>query len=177
MLRPRLPRCVAPVWRCSRALHGAPVRTAPVPVPISKLLESPPADPEDVTVNGFVRSIRQLKSRAFASIGDGSSLEPLQALLTPEQAHRSATPKPPLLCLSPSFNNPSAPPSPSHVICFHALCRRRKAIWLTVAQQLIDRRRCTIEGRMEALAQSEGPEPRTARGGSGRVGRSRPRCM
>lgn len=42
----------------------------------------------DVTVNGFVRSIRKQKTRSFAAIGDGTSLEPLQALLTPAQAER-----------------------------------------------------------------------------------------
>ncbi|KAH8819795.1 asparaginyl-tRNA synthetase-like protein [Xylogone sp. PMI_703] len=75
------------------SLHRSrpPARPAPAAVPISKLLASQPADPDNVTVNGFVRSIRQLKSRSFASIGDGSSLEPLQALLTPEQAHSLST--------------------------------------------------------------------------------------
>lgn len=39
-----------------------------------------------VVVNGFVRSIRKQKRVAFAAIGDGTTLEPLQAVLKPEQA-------------------------------------------------------------------------------------------
>ncbi|RDI84219.1 hypothetical protein Vi05172_g5865 [Venturia inaequalis] len=38
------------------------------------------------TVDGFVRSIRKQKRVAFATIGDGSTVTPLQAVLTPEQA-------------------------------------------------------------------------------------------
>jgi hypothetical protein len=55
---------------------------------VAKLLESSPSA-SDVAVNGFIRSIRNQKTRSFAAIGDGSSLEPLQALLTPAQAERS----------------------------------------------------------------------------------------
>jgi hypothetical protein len=54
---------------------------------VAKLLNSSPSD-ENVTVNGFIRSIRNQKARSFAVIGDGTSLEPLQALLTPVQAQR-----------------------------------------------------------------------------------------
>jgi aspartyl/asparaginyl-tRNA synthetase len=54
---------------------------------VAKLLNSSPSD-RNVTVNGFVRSIRNQKARSFAVIGDGTSLEPLQALLTPVQAQR-----------------------------------------------------------------------------------------
>lgn len=39
-----------------------------------------------VTVNGYVRSIRKQKRVAFAAIGDGSTIESLQAVLKPEQA-------------------------------------------------------------------------------------------
>jgi asparaginyl-tRNA synthetase len=56
---------------------------------VAKLLGSTPSN-GNVTVNGFVRSIRNQKTRSFAVIGDGSSLEPLQALLTPVQAQRYA---------------------------------------------------------------------------------------
>jgi asparaginyl-tRNA synthetase len=38
------------------------------------------------TVDGFVRSIRKQKRVAFATIGDGSTISALQAVLTPEQA-------------------------------------------------------------------------------------------
>lgn len=56
-------------------------------ISVAKLLATP-ADEGEREVCGFVRSIRKQKTRAFASIGDGSSLEPLQAMLTPEQAQR-----------------------------------------------------------------------------------------
>lgn len=48
----------------------------------------PPEDisRNDVQINGLVRSIRKQKQRAFASISDGSTLTPLQACLTPDQA-------------------------------------------------------------------------------------------
>jgi len=44
------------------------------------------SDVEAVTVHGFVRSVRRQKRIAFAAIGDGSSLAPLQLVLKPEQA-------------------------------------------------------------------------------------------
>jgi asparaginyl-tRNA synthetase len=40
----------------------------------------------EVEVNGYVRTIRKQKRIAFAAIGDGSSLQPVQAVLTPDQA-------------------------------------------------------------------------------------------
>lgn len=39
-----------------------------------------------VTVHGFVQSIRKQKKVAFAALSDGSSIEPLQVVLTPDQA-------------------------------------------------------------------------------------------
>lgn len=35
----------------------------------------------DVVVDGWVRSIRAMKTRAFIALGDGSSLAPLQAVV------------------------------------------------------------------------------------------------
>jgi asparaginyl-tRNA synthetase len=46
----------------------------------------PPLSGETLTLNGFVRSVRKQKRVAFAAIGDGSSLQTVQAVLTPEQA-------------------------------------------------------------------------------------------
>ncbi|KAF2685750.1 asparaginyl-tRNA synthetase [Lentithecium fluviatile CBS 122367] len=46
---------------------------------------------ETLTVNGFVRSVRKQKRVAFAAIGDGSSLQTVQAVLTPEQAEGLST--------------------------------------------------------------------------------------
>jgi hypothetical protein len=61
--------------------------SGPLCLTVAKLLNSPPSI-GSVTVNGFIRSIRNQKQRSFAVIGDGTSLEPLQALLTPDQAQR-----------------------------------------------------------------------------------------
>ncbi|TVY80954.1 Asparagine--tRNA ligase [Lachnellula suecica] len=66
-------------------------RDIPTALPVAHLLATGPVDPGHVVVNGFVRSLRSQKLRAFASIGDGSSLEPMQALLTPEQAKNLST--------------------------------------------------------------------------------------
>lgn len=44
------------------------------------------SDLEAATVHGFVRSVRRQKRIAFAAIGDGSCLAPLQLVLRPEQA-------------------------------------------------------------------------------------------
>jgi aspartyl/asparaginyl-tRNA synthetase len=41
---------------------------------------------EDVTVTGFVQTVRKQKKIAFVALSDGSSLEPLQAVLHPDQA-------------------------------------------------------------------------------------------
>lgn len=36
---------------------------------------------EDVAVNGFIRSVRTMKSRSFVALGDGGSLASLQAIV------------------------------------------------------------------------------------------------
>lgn len=81
-----LARRVGQAFMGCRAIH---TQTENSRSTIARILEHKPADPADVVVTGFVRSIRNQKQRSFASIGDGSSLEPLQALLTPAQAQRS----------------------------------------------------------------------------------------
>ncbi|KAM0161110.1 hypothetical protein ACHAPG_002588 [Botrytis cinerea] len=60
---------------------------------VAKLLGTSPENVDEVkvNVNGFIRSIRNQKKISFASIGDGSSVQPLQALLTPQQAERLST--------------------------------------------------------------------------------------
>jgi asparaginyl-tRNA synthetase len=88
MVKPCLSRAVKLVIRHSRGFHSQPWLGPQGPIPVARLLEAPPRDPDHVIVNGFIRSIRNQKHRSFASIGDGSSLEPLQALLTPQQAQR-----------------------------------------------------------------------------------------
>lgn len=54
---------------------------------IAKLLEwKPQEEVRDVVVNGFIRSVRSMKSRSFVALGDGSSLASLQALVPTNQA-------------------------------------------------------------------------------------------
>ncbi|THW26336.1 asparaginyl-tRNA synthetase [Aureobasidium pullulans] len=60
------------------------------PANIASLLKSSTGSTEEsspeIEVNGYVRTIRKQKRIAFAAVGDGSSLQPVQAVLTPEQA-------------------------------------------------------------------------------------------
>ncbi|CZR57876.1 related to asparaginyl-tRNA synthetase (mitochondrial) [Phialocephala subalpina] len=84
----RLVRCLGQAFKGCRAIHTKADNSR---LTIARILEEKPADPTDVVVTGFIRSIRNQKQRSFASIGDGSSLEPLQALLTPAQAQSLST--------------------------------------------------------------------------------------
>lgn len=74
--------------RVQQRFHSSAPSPTASPLSVAKLLATP-ADDGERQVYGFVRSIRKQKTRAFAAIGDGSSLESLQALLTPAQAERS----------------------------------------------------------------------------------------
>jgi len=60
------------------------------PANIASLLKSSAETTEESTpeieINGYVRTIRKQKRIAFAAVGDGSSLQPVQAVLTPDQA-------------------------------------------------------------------------------------------
>lgn len=59
---------------------------------IARLLEwKPQEEVRDVVVNGFVRSVRSMKSRSFVALGDGSSLASLQALVPTNQAQGCAS--------------------------------------------------------------------------------------
>ncbi|KAK3384962.1 hypothetical protein B0H63DRAFT_175216 [Podospora didyma] len=54
---------------------------------VAQLLDWRPAEKaDDVVVNGFVRSVRSMKTHRFVSLGDGSSLLPLQAVVHTDQA-------------------------------------------------------------------------------------------
>ncbi|EAW09534.1 asparagine--tRNA ligase SLM5 [Aspergillus clavatus NRRL 1] len=46
---------------------------------------------QEIKVNGFIRSVRKQKRFAFAEISDGTTIEPLQAILKPAQACELAT--------------------------------------------------------------------------------------
>ena len=57
------------------------------PTSISGLLEwKPEAAVDSVAVNGFVRSVRSMKNHRFVSIGDGSTVAPLQAVIPTQHA-------------------------------------------------------------------------------------------
>ena len=76
----------------SRLTRSSSRVTRPPRTAINALLNAETGSPTalaqaPITVNGFVRSLRKQKRVAFAAIGDGSSLEPLQAVLSPEQAN------------------------------------------------------------------------------------------
>ena len=44
------------------------------------------AEAKDVDVFGWVRSVRKQKKIGFAAVGDGSTVESVQAVLKPEDA-------------------------------------------------------------------------------------------
>ena len=45
-------------------------------------------DAEDISVTGWVKSVRKQKRVAFAAVSDGSTIDSLQAVLKPEDAAR-----------------------------------------------------------------------------------------
>ncbi|KAK5654311.1 hypothetical protein OQA88_7489 [Cercophora sp. LCS_1] len=78
----------APVSRLSSPLqrHGRRCFSQPGHS-IAQLLKWKPTEKaEGVVVNGFVRSVRSTKAHTFVSLGDGSSLAPLQALVHTDRA-------------------------------------------------------------------------------------------
>ncbi|KAK3949684.1 hypothetical protein QBC32DRAFT_31724 [Pseudoneurospora amorphoporcata] len=62
---------------------GEPLkRTTPLHMSIAECLRWKPESEEDnVVVQGYVRSVRGMKTHRFVSLGDGSSLAPLQAVV------------------------------------------------------------------------------------------------
>lgn len=57
-------------------------RTTPLHMSIAECLRWEPESEEDnVVVQGYVRSVRGMKTHRFVSLGDGSSLAPLQAVV------------------------------------------------------------------------------------------------
>jgi hypothetical protein len=131
MVRPAVTRVVKRAFKQSRGLHSRPLGHESS---ISYLLDQGPKDSEKVIVNGFIRSIRNQKQRSFASVGDGSSLEPLQALLTPKQSEGSELP--------PSFHIPSNSNQ--------------------TAGQALQWHSCTAHGLMATLSEPQGAKPRAS---------------
>ncbi|KAI0122488.1 asparaginyl-tRNA synthetase [Daldinia grandis] len=84
LLRGASPR--APLKLSSRTVPRAFISTT-VPSSIADFLNFKPQEPvSDVNIHGFVRSVRAQKRHHFVSLGDGSSLEPLQAVVPADQA-------------------------------------------------------------------------------------------
>lgn len=85
--------CIRRYWRTSEATSRAgSICDESVPRAQGKLgdLLQQSAESDELLgqleVEGFVRSIRKQKRIAFAAIGDGSNLQPIQAVLEPAQA-------------------------------------------------------------------------------------------
>jgi hypothetical protein len=86
------------MWRRSFAtsvtrLNRSPIKSShPSLLRCAQILQSSKAgeacrfEDQEVKINGFIRSVRKQKRFAFAEISDGSTLEPLQAILKPAQA-------------------------------------------------------------------------------------------
>lgn len=76
----------------ARLGHSATASTRPAVLRCVQILQaSKKAGPcsledQEIKVNGFIRSVRKQKRFAFAEISDGSTVEPLQAILKPAQA-------------------------------------------------------------------------------------------
>lgn len=69
-------------FRCYTSQHGKSWS-------IARLLEwKPQSSVDHVTVNGYVRSVRAMKSQRFVMLGDGSCPASLQALVPLDQAER-----------------------------------------------------------------------------------------
>lgn len=80
LLRPTSP--YLRLWPLTRATFGRRFASTKNPQRISEILDwEPEGVREDVTVNGYVRSVRTMKSEMFVSVGDGSTRRSLQALV------------------------------------------------------------------------------------------------
>ena len=80
-LRPPLRQFLPCILQLRRSSSSA------LPLTIAALFRNPPDKPNDVvTVNGWVRSVRRMKNVSFANVSDGSTIQPLQAVLTKDQA-------------------------------------------------------------------------------------------
>lgn len=146
MVRSAVAHCLKQVFEQSRGLHTKPLSHESS---IAHLLDQGPKDSERVVVNGFIRSIRSQKQRSFASVGDGSSLEPLQALFTPQQSERSE--------LHARLHIPSNSNQTSG--------------------QTLQRHSCPTHGLLETIAEPQGAKPRAACQGGRYYRALRPCCM
>ncbi|KAH9862117.1 hypothetical protein IAQ61_010320 [Plenodomus lingam] len=72
--------------RCSSTFSPTNIAALLKPAPLSTSPQNAPSDGQPLTINGFVRSVRKQKRIAFAVIGDGSTLQTVQAVLPPQLA-------------------------------------------------------------------------------------------
>ncbi|KAL5340059.1 hypothetical protein BJX70DRAFT_130733 [Aspergillus crustosus] len=74
-----------------RLNHRSPVAATPTLLRCAQVLQKSQQKPcsiedQEITIRGLVRSCRKQKRFAFAEISDGTAVDPVQAILTPEQA-------------------------------------------------------------------------------------------
>jgi hypothetical protein len=81
------PYLVAP-WRPTRYTSSLVPSRPTIAALLSQSIRAPDTA---LYIHGFVRSVRQQKRIAFAVLGDGSSLQSIQAVMTPEQAKGSVS--------------------------------------------------------------------------------------
>ncbi|ONH67356.1 Asparagine--tRNA ligase, mitochondrial [Cyberlindnera fabianii] len=81
--------------RLTRSLPTAPLRLYrcqhTLPPSIAQLFKTPPPLDGELTVQGYVKSVRSLKKVAFVDLNDGSTSSNLMCVLTPEQAETLKT--------------------------------------------------------------------------------------
>ncbi|RII06367.1 hypothetical protein CUC08_Gglean009588 [Alternaria sp. MG1] len=77
--------------RCSSTFCPSNIAELLRPSPQSISAQRTPRDNEALTINGYVRTVRKQKRIAFAAIGDGSTLQTVQAVLPPQLAEGLST--------------------------------------------------------------------------------------
>lgn len=75
--------------RCSSTFCSTNIAELLRPSPLSSSSQRSPPDGGTLTINGYVRTVRKQKRIAFAAIGDGSTLQTVQAVLAPQLAEGS----------------------------------------------------------------------------------------
>ncbi|PWO25984.1 AsnS, Aspartyl asparaginyl-tRNA synthetase, partial [Pyrenophora tritici-repentis] len=77
--------------RCSSTFGPSNLAELLPKSPLPSSSPKSPLDGETLTINGYVRTVRKQKRIAFAAIGDGSTLQTVQAVLDPSLAEGLST--------------------------------------------------------------------------------------
>ncbi|KAF2033387.1 asparaginyl-tRNA synthetase [Setomelanomma holmii] len=77
--------------RCSSTFSPSSIRELLKPSARASSKPPGPSDGDTLKLNGYVRSVRKQKRIAFAAIGDGSTLQTVQAVLPPQLAEGLST--------------------------------------------------------------------------------------